>query len=130
MNIVSFTLQLHLWVGPMAVLDSGITALRNFVSDHFALRAKLLHRPTHCHGVYLIECCTFPLNLPLTGPLNLMDIKFQYLKTLEIPPPPYARAPISEWMSEESPQLIGECAALRQKLDYTRNVGHTLTRSI
>ena len=58
----------------------GIKVLRNFSSGHFALRARLLRRLIHCHGRYLRGPCTLHLNLPLTGPLKIVETKFQDLK--------------------------------------------------
>ena len=43
----------------------GIRDIRNFLSDHFALRARLLRRPTLCHTQYLRGRKSFPLRPPL-----------------------------------------------------------------
>ena len=60
----------------------GIRDPSNYAYDHFALRARLLQRPTRCHGGYLRGNITLPLILPPMVPLNLMDTKLQYLKVL------------------------------------------------
>ena len=64
----------------------GIRYLRNFLSGHFALRKRLLQRPTRCHGVYLRGLRAFPLTLPPMGPLNLLNTNLQELQAQEMPP--------------------------------------------
>ena len=77
------------------------------MSNHFALRARLLWQPANCDGEYLRGRRAFPLKLPPTGPLNLVDTKFQELKAIKVPPSPCAHVPRPQWMSEESLRLIG-----------------------
>ena len=60
----------------------GIRDLRNFASYHFVLRSRILQIPNGCHEGYLSGRHDLPLNLPPTGPLKLLDTKFQYLKAL------------------------------------------------
>ena len=60
-----------------------IKDLRYFGYDHFALCARILHIPARCHGGYLRGHHSFPLTLLPTGPLNLVDTKFQDLKSLD-----------------------------------------------
>ena len=84
----------------------GIRDPRNFLSNHFALRAQLLWQPANCDGEYLRGRRAFPLKLPPTGPLNLVDTKFQELKAIKVPPSPCAHVPRPQWMSEESLRLI------------------------
>ena len=61
---------------------------------------------------YLRGCHTFPLRLPPTVPLNLIDANFQSLKVLETPPlpPPRTLAAIPQWMSERYLQLVDTLA--------------------
>ena len=73
---------------------------------------------------------TFLLNIPLTGPLNLADTKFQELKALETLPPPCDHAPRSKWMSEVSLYLIDESTYLRCRPDHNRNMDSTLMRVV
>ena len=60
----------------------GIRDLSNYESNHFALIERLLQILTFCHGGYLRGLHAFPLILPPTGSLNLVDTKFQDLESL------------------------------------------------
>ena len=71
-----------------------IQEMRNFSSDHFALRAWLLRCPTLFHARYLWGRRAFALRSPPTAELSRYDSKVQTLKTLE-PPPPQAETPPS-----------------------------------
>ena len=89
-NICMFVMQLCPWVEPPDFLDSGDKGSVEFFSNHFALRARLLQRPTHFRGGYLRVSHAFPLTLTPMVSLNLVDTKFQDLKALETLPPHHA----------------------------------------
>ena len=72
----------------------GIRYMRNFSSDHFVVRERLLLRPTRCHSCYLRGRRAFPIRIPPTAELRRADAKFQTLKTLE-PVPPKLKRPTS-----------------------------------
>ena len=59
-----------------------IRDMRNFSPEHFALRARLLQRPTCFHDWYLRGRRAFPLRLPPAEELTRSDAKFQTLKAL------------------------------------------------
>ena len=63
----------------------GIRDMRDYSSDHFALRAFLLQRPTRFHAGYLQVRHVLPLSLLTSTDLRMVDTKFQALKSL-IPP--------------------------------------------
>ena len=108
----------------------GIINPRNFVYNHFSLRARLLQRATWCHGGYLRARHALPMTLPPTGPLNLMYTKFQDMKALETPPPPCNGATRPQCMYEESLWMIDKRVFLRRQPDHNRNLACTLTRDI
>ena len=60
----------------------GIRDMRNFSSDHFVVRARLLLRPTRCHSCYLRGRRAFLLRPPPTVELIRAETKFQTLKAL------------------------------------------------
>ena len=60
----------------------GIQDMRNFLSYHFAIRARLLWLPTRCHAHYLWGRRAFLLRLSPTAELSRANAKFQTLKTL------------------------------------------------
>ena len=77
----------------------GIQDMRNCMSDHFALRARLLRCPAHCHAQYLRGSRTLPLRHSPTTELNMVDAKFHTLNILEPVPPKLKRPPQPLWMS-------------------------------
>ena len=66
----------------------GKRDVRNYSSDHFSLRARLLYFPTQCHNRYLQGLCASPLSLHASEDLILVDSKFQELKVLDPTPTP------------------------------------------
>ena len=90
----------------------------NFFSDHFALRAGLLRRPTRCHIRYFRERRAFPLRILPSEELSSYDAKFQTLDTLEPPPPNLKDFPLPLWMSPYSIRLFDERASLHQNQRY------------
>ena len=91
----------------------GIRNMQNFLSDHFALRARLLRFPTRCHYWYHRGRRASPLMIPPAKERSRADNKFQNLKSLEpvltkLKPPP---RPL--WMSPASIRLIEKRTALR-----------------
>ena len=68
--------------------------MQNFLSYHFALKSRLLQRPTLCHTKYLRRRIAFPLMLPPDKEFSRAEVKFQTLKTLE-PVPPMLKRPIT-----------------------------------
>ena len=108
----------------------GIRDMRNFSLDHFALRARLLRRPTRCHTRYLQGRREFPLKLPPTAELSRAGAKFQTLQTLKPVPPKLEGPPRPLWMSPDSIRLIDKRAALRRNPRHSRNVARGLTRSV
>ena len=54
----------------------GIPDLRIFSSDHFALHARLIWRPTRYNSQYLLGIQALPLHLLQIGPQQLVDAKF------------------------------------------------------
>ena len=85
----------------------------NFSSDHFAIRAWLLRRPTRCHTRYLQGRREFPLKLPSTMELSRTDAKFQNLMTFELVTPKLKRSPFPLWMSPDSIRMIDKHASLQ-----------------
>ena len=55
----------------------GICDMRNFFSDHFALRERLLRRPTCCHARRLRGRIAFPLRLPPSRNLAGLTLSFR-----------------------------------------------------
>ena len=104
--------------------------MRNFPSDHFALRAWLLRRPTRCHACYLWGSILFPLILPHTPELIRAGAKFQTLKTLETVPPKLKRPPRPLCISPDSTRLIDKHAALHRNPRHNRNVSRELARAV
>ena len=66
----------------------GIREMRNYSSDHFALRARLLQGLSQCHTRYLWVRLAFPLSLLAAADRSVADTKFQALKLLDLPSPP------------------------------------------
>ena len=55
----------------------GIKDVRNYSSDHFALRARLFQRLKRCHGRYLRGHHDLPLYLTMPEDFSLTDKKLQ-----------------------------------------------------
>ena len=66
----------------------GIWDMCNYTSNHFAIREKLLRRPTRCHARYLRGRRAFQLKLPPTVERSVVNMQFKIIKTLEPPPSP------------------------------------------
>ena len=108
----------------------GIRDPSNVLSNNFYLRTRLMHQPTRCHGGYLRGRRAFPLNLPPAETLKIVNTKFQEPKATGAPLSPYARAPIPQWMYEDSLRMIDARDDLRRHQDHNRNVACTIMRSV
>ena len=64
-----------------------ITQLSQFSSDHYAIVAKFLTKPSKCHYRYLRGRKQFPLTASKWGPLTQADSLFQDV-CHQCPPPP------------------------------------------
>ena len=104
--------------------------MRNFSSHHFALRARLLRRPTRCHNRYLRGSIAFLLRIPSSEELTGSDAKFQTLKALETVPPKLKRPHRPLWMSPAYIGLIDKRSALRQKPCHSQNLARGITRAV
>ena len=106
----------------------GIRDVRNYLSDHFTLQARLLLLPMLFHGGYLQGRQASLLTIPDPENFILADSKFQYLKALEPPPPALAspfhlnecHKPRSNWLkiaplSAVIPVITGTWHALALK---------------
>ena len=86
--------------------------MRNYRSDHFAIRVRLLRRLTRCHSHYLQGRREFPLKPPPAAELRRVDVKFQTINNLEPFIPTLKRPPCPLWVSPKSIRLIDTQAAL------------------
>ena len=68
--------------------------MRNYTSNQFSIRKRLMRCPTRCHTRNPRGRRTFPLNPPPTAEISKVDANVQTLKTLE-PAPPRIEAPPS-----------------------------------
>ena len=66
----------------------GIRDMSNYSLYNFSLWARLLWRPTFCLVRYLRGRHAFPLFIPVSVYLSVVDTKLQDLKYLNPPPPP------------------------------------------
>ena len=72
---------------------AGIGDVRNYLWDHFALRARLLQHLMCCHVRYHRGCFAFHLFLSASEDFRPADRKFQKLKALEPTHPPLTCPP-------------------------------------
>ena len=103
--------------------------MRNFSSDHFTMRTRLLQRPTLCHDHYLRGRRAFPLSIPAAEELITADTKFQTLKDLELVPPKLKLFPRPLWMSPASIRLIDKIATFSRNPHHSQNVARGITRA-
>ena len=75
-----------------------IREMSNYSSYHFSLQAHLLQIPTLFHAHYLWGRCASALSLPSLIDISMKDTKFQALKFLELPCPPFTRTPFPLWI--------------------------------
>ena len=108
----------------------GIRDMRKLLSDHFALRARLLRSSTCLHTRYFREKIAFPLRLSPAKERSRAGAKFQTLKALEPVPPKLKRPPRPLYMSPDSIRLIDKIAAFLRNPCHNRNVARGLTRSV
>ena len=104
--------------------------MRNYVSDHFALRARLLQHPTCCQAQCLRGRRAYPFKLTPTAQIIRAGANFKTLKTLEPVPPKLKHPPRPLWMSLNFIWLIGKHAALHQNSCHSRNVARGITRAV
>ena len=108
----------------------GIREMRNFLSDHSALRAHLLRIPTLFHAHYLRVRRAFLIILPPSKELSRADANFQTLETLEPVPPKMKHPPCPLWMSPDSIRFIYNYAALLRNPCHSQNVARGITRAV
>ena len=92
----------------------GTRNMRNFSSDHFALRAQLLRRHIRCHAQYLRGRQVLLLRIPPAEELTRAEAKFQTFKALELVLPKLKLPPRPLWMSPDSIRLTDKISALRR----------------
>ena len=105
--------------------------MRNYMSDQFALRTRLLQCPTYCHAQYLRCRREFTLRLSHTAELSRVDANFHTLKALElVPPPNWNVSPHPLWMFPDSIWLVDKRVALPQTPSHSHNVVRRHTRTV
>ena len=104
--------------------------MRNFLSDHFVLMARLIRRPTHCHTLYLRGRIEFPLRALPDKERSRADAEFQILKALEPVPPNLKRPPCPFWILPASVWLIDKRAAFFRNPRHSQNMARGITRTV
>ena len=104
--------------------------MRNFLSDHSALRAHLLRIPTLFHAQYLRVRRAFLIILPPSKELSRADANFQTLETLEPVPPKMKHPPCPLWMSPDSIRFIDKHVAFLCNPFHSRNMVRGITRAV
>ena len=103
---------------------------RNYNSNHFALRAGFLQRPTRCHTRYFWGRRAFLLSLQISADLRMADTKFQALKALNPPLPILTRPYLLLWISLITMKLIDEHADLWCNPHHHWNLTRAIKKSI